>query len=268
METMTGSIYQQWLEQSRAEGVNDERNLPFSLGSESKSALGLLLCHGFSASPWEMRLYGDKLTQEGYRVVAPRLPGHGTTAEDLEHRTIDEWLEVLAQGRQLLKDEGRQVVLIGLSMGALLQMALAAKHPPQGMLLMAPFLRTRHPLADLAGWAHPIYRWRQRPVGEMEQHAYYDRQPIKAIHQLSKLTRQVKKQLSTLHCPTLVMASDGDQTVDPRSGIDLFYRLGSRDKALHLFGPKVPHVLTSSENPNLSEVLKLSRMFLHRLEHR
>ena len=47
------------------------------------SNIGVLLVHGLTGSAAEMRLLGEHLNGLGFHVLAPLLPGHGTTAADL-----------------------------------------------------------------------------------------------------------------------------------------------------------------------------------------
>jgi carboxylesterase len=52
---------------------------------------GILLIHGFTGSPPEMLLVGDYLNERDLTVSGPLLPGHGTTVEDLDTRTWEDW---------------------------------------------------------------------------------------------------------------------------------------------------------------------------------
>ena len=45
--------------------------------------VGVLLCHGFTGSPQTLRGWAEYLAAEGLTVSLPRLPGHGTTWQDL-----------------------------------------------------------------------------------------------------------------------------------------------------------------------------------------
>ena len=48
-----------------------------------KASIGVLLVHGLMAAPEEVRELADFLFSLGYSVYAPRMAGHGTSAEDL-----------------------------------------------------------------------------------------------------------------------------------------------------------------------------------------
>ncbi|MCE7861299.1 MAG: carboxylesterase, partial [Chloroflexi bacterium CFX2] len=44
---------------------------------------GILLIHGFTGTPKEMRWMGDYLNEFGYSCLGIRLAGHATTPEDM-----------------------------------------------------------------------------------------------------------------------------------------------------------------------------------------
>ena len=68
---------------------------------------GALLIHGFTGSPPEMRLVGQYLHERGLTVSAPLLPGHGTSADDLNRCRWSDWTgraqAALAELRRLEK---------------------------------------------------------------------------------------------------------------------------------------------------------------------
>ena len=44
---------------------------------------GVLLCHGFTGSPQTLRPWAEYLAKAGLGVSLPRLPGHGTTWQEM-----------------------------------------------------------------------------------------------------------------------------------------------------------------------------------------
>jgi carboxylesterase len=124
----------------------DPRTAPWSLGPSSADAGGLvLLLHGFTGSPWEVRPLGEALAARGFHVAAPLLPGHGGAPEALLTVTFQDWLRAADEALGALAASGRPVALVGLSMGGLLALLLAARRPPQvqGLVLLAPAARLR-----------------------------------------------------------------------------------------------------------------------------
>src|SRR6266568_348988 len=53
--------------------------------------IGALLQHGFSGCPASMRPFGQWLAEHGVSSIGPRLPGHGTTWQDLETTRWQDW---------------------------------------------------------------------------------------------------------------------------------------------------------------------------------
>jgi carboxylesterase len=254
------------VDRGRRDGVSREENLPFLLSPAKPARAGVLLVHGFTASPWEMRLFGEALAAEGYLALGVRLPGHGTTAEDLVHRSYEEWLAAVERGYRLIAEQGLRCYGIGMSTGALLLLALAANRPLQGLVLLAPYLKMRHPLAPFTGLLRFLKRFQRHKVAENLAAYYYDRRPVNGVYQLCLLTRRIRKVLGSVTTPALVVSSTGDQTVEPESTRELFRQLASQHKEYHCFGPDVPHILTTPENPRWRETFRLTLGFLQSLE--
>ncbi len=68
--------------------------------------------------------------------------------------------------------------------------------------------------------------------------------------------------LPALKTPTLILAAQGDQTVAPGTGRNLYEKLGGSENQFHFYGPEVPHVLSTAENPMLEDCLQRISAFL------
>lgn len=247
---------------ARKDGVSNSENLPFLLEPDQSPNLGILLVHGFTASPREMRPLGERLTQQGHTVFAVRLPGHGTSAEDLAGRRYEEWLAAVEHGYQLLEDRGLSVVGVGLSTGALLLLRLAGARRFRALVLISPYLRLRHRLAPLAGLLHRLIPYHERPLLPEEQPYYYTRRPLQGVHQINRLRHKIRAELPRITAPTLVLTAKGDQTIAPGTAHDLFQRIGSRNKAFHDFGATASHVLIAPESPCRNEAFARIEQFI------
>src|SRR5665811_713155 len=65
---------------------------------------GIVLLHGFTASPVEVRQLADFLNAQGYTASGPLLPGHGTHPDDLNRVKFEDWVrfsEAAVEVRQL-----------------------------------------------------------------------------------------------------------------------------------------------------------------------
>jgi carboxylesterase len=251
---------------ARRQGVVSVDNLPFY--HEVPGEAAVLLVHGFSASPWEMRGLGQYLAAAGFTVLGVRLSGHGSTPEDLGGTSWQQWLQSVADGYALLAGQGKRIYGVGQSAGALLLICLSLQRPLAGLVLLSPFLRLRHPLAPLAGWLRHFYPSQRRKIDPALASYYYDRRPLVSIAEVVRLLRRIRRLAPEVTAPTLLFSAKGDQTGDPDSAIELFRLLGGYPRRLHLFGTDVPHVLTTTENPRQHEVFALTADFLRHLEGR
>jgi carboxylesterase len=246
-------------------GVADPDDLPF-MYSPPGAQTAVLLVHGFTATPWEMRPLGRYLADAGLASLAVCLPGHGTSPEDLARCRWQDWLGTLVDGHQLLTREFPAVYGMGMSTGNLLLLTMVRSHPLRGLVLFSPYLRVKHRLAPFAGWLRWVHPYQYKPVEEGLNKRYYDRRPLSGIHQINLLLQGVRRQLAHIGCPVLAFNGEDDQTVDIATGRQLVERLGSSFKIHAQYGPNVPHVLTGTDNPYRLAMFYQATRFIQGLE--
>ncbi|SHJ31267.1 carboxylesterase [Malonomonas rubra DSM 5091] len=247
---------------AQQEGVTHPHNLPYLRMPACEAKQAVLLVHGFGSTPWEMNSLAEHLLARGAAVFAVRLPGHGTSAEDLATRTAEEWLATTIRGYKLLQQLQLPLSAAGLSTGCLLILLLAHRYKLHSMVLLAPYLRLKHRLSPFARQLAPFIRYQKRVISPQDQPYYYEKRPLKGVVQLNRLRKQVTPLLPEIITPALILSSEGDRTVAPGTGKEIFDRLGSENKTYHCYGPEAPHVLTSPENPFREDVLQRSASFL------
>src|SRR6266702_910437 len=91
--------------------------------------VGVWLQHGFTGCPASMRPFGMWLAERGLTVVVPRLPGHGTSPEDLAATSWEDWDGEAGQAVDELAARCSTVIAVGLSFGATLALHQAATRP-------------------------------------------------------------------------------------------------------------------------------------------
>jgi len=251
---------------SRSLGVADQDNLPFMLCPPGATT-AVLLVHGFTATPWEMRPLAEFLAEAGMASLAVRLPGHGTSPEDLAGRRWEEWSAACIEGYKILSKEFPIIYGMGMSTGCLLLLEMARANPFNGLVLFSPYLRVLHWLAPYAGWLRWLRPYQVKSGDEGLSNRYYNRRPLAGIHQINRLLRTVRSQLPQVVCPVLAFNGEGDETVDINSGRRLVDLLGSSVKIHERYGPEVPHVLTREENPRRWVMFDQAVRFVQELEN-
>ena len=106
-------------------------------------AIGVLLVHGFTGSPASMKPWARYLAEQGYAVEVPRLPGHGTTWQDLNQVAWTDWYaEADARLRRPARRRATPSWSCGLSMGGSVALRLAEERGDEvsGVVLVNPFV--------------------------------------------------------------------------------------------------------------------------------
>jgi carboxylesterase len=116
--------------------------------------VGVLLIHGLSGTPVEMREIGEQMAALGHTVHCPQLAGHCGTYEDLKAVRWHDWFANVEAGLRRLRETCDTVVVGGLSTGAILSLNIAARYPDlvQGVVALAPTLW-------LNGWMVPYHAY-------------------------------------------------------------------------------------------------------------
>ncbi|MDO1528779.1 alpha/beta fold hydrolase [Fulvimonas sp. R45] len=92
---------------------------------------GVLLIHGLTGTPMEMKLLGKGLNRAGYTVHGMQLAGHCGDVDDLLATGWRDWYASVERAADALAARVDHLFVGGLSMGALLALKLAADRPGQ-----------------------------------------------------------------------------------------------------------------------------------------
>lgn len=195
---------------------------------------GVLLIHGFTGAPAEMRLLGEHLHGKGYTVLGPRLAGHGSSPAEMAGTRWPHWYGDVEDGYHLLRGLCREVAVVGLSMGGLLALKLAAEQPVARVAAInAPIylLDKRLPLLPFFRLFRNYQRQEKRRLTINERYSVsYDYMPLACVVSLLELVGHVDRLLPLVTLPALLVQARHDRTVRPESVLRIHSRLGSRDK--------------------------------------
>lgn len=204
---------------------------------------GVLLIHGFSASPAQMRRLGHVLKDNGFTVLGLRLPGHGTHITDMEQTDWKMWLDAAREGVHRLAKSCTQIFACGLSMGGALSLILAAEFNLSGVIPIAAPMRLFDPLFHCTPFLKLFIRYRDHRDKEPDDiNIAYHVTPVRKVQELRSIMRAAEKALPRINCPMLVVQGLKDKTVRPASAQIIY------DKAVHcpckqiLYLENSPHV--------------------------
>jgi len=174
--------------------------------------VGCLVLHGFGGSPAEVRPLVDGLAARQFTVCAPVLPGHGPGAADLGSTRFRHWIRGAEAALDQLRAGCAEVHLVGFSMGGLIALHLAARHPVGSVCtLAAPILAD-----DPARIGGRLARYLGDPAPVMP-----------ALRSLVRLARLTRRQLGRVQVPVLAVQGDRDDWIAPESAAYLAAHLPS-----------------------------------------
>ena len=102
------------------------------------SRTGILLIHGFTGTPKEMRWMGEYLNRElGATCLGVRLAGHATRPKDMVRSRWTDWTASVEDGYNLLRGSTDAIFLVGLTMGGVLSLYMSTRLKVKGIVTMS-----------------------------------------------------------------------------------------------------------------------------------
>lgn len=252
-----------------------EQDFDNLFSDENKLDFGVVVCHGYKSSPREVLSLAHYLHDMHLPVYMPRLDGHGTAPTALKSCSHDFWIADIYRAVYAMLAICHRVILVGFSAGAVLSLYVAAdlklKKKIAGIVsICAPvFLENR--LFKLPPY---IIKWNAlcNFVGLENFHLDFITEPtenpktnyrinyLKGVSELGGLIEKTKKRLKNISQPILVLQSEKDPVVQPRSADYIYKAVKSRKKEIH-FLPRENHVIIRRKGK--AEVFVMVEKFLN-----
>lgn len=209
----------------------------------------ILLIHGYSGGPRDLKELGEHLEQQlGGPVVTPALPGHASQPEDLIGVTPADWLATIAAQYQALRRAHDRVAVLGLSFGANLMFSyisqLPAEERPNALVALgAPARFVYQPLIEaLVAAVKPFAPILTKPekgfLANEEIPGYtqiaYRRMPLGSFQGMLRFvrTQMTPLVLGKVTSPTLLIQGTNDPIIISTSPHFFAQHLGSMDKKI------------------------------------
>ncbi len=259
---------------------------------KSTKNVGVLLIHGLTGTPTELKPLYKHLTKLGYNVVSPVLAGHGAGHGELLETTWQDWLNSVRKPLKDLMEEYDEVFIVGLSVGALLATMLAEENPKvKGLVLLSfalgipgpntPKSRCLLPLVFKFPFLRRYLFWTEDPPyglqdkrlqqnitrtiqaskrGETSQYGLF-RTYVDSLYQHKLLEKEVCKKAPNVKCHTFIMHSLEDTMLSIENATKIYGLLGTQEKSI-TFITGCDHVMTVDLKRN--EVAQRVEQFISR----
>ena len=229
--------------------------LEFELIHEDCSHGAVLLLHGLTGTPFELKKYAQFLYNQGYDVFAPCLPGHGDRVAEIYTVKYQDWTNFVEEQFLKISDKYENIFVSGICLGAVLSVYLAIKYSSK-IKGIIPCSTTLY----LDGWRLPWYRIFM-PLGlatilrfyynypECEPHGIKNEKtravvkkllaksdvgmnefPMTGFYELLKLSKYIRKNLACVTAPVLLFHSKEDDLTSTKSADIVYNKISSEDK--------------------------------------
>lgn len=209
---------------------------------------GVLLIHGLTGTPTEMRFVGNGLHRAGFSVLGMQLAGHCGNESDLLATGWRDWYASVVDAAERLREQVDHLFVAGLSMGSLLALKFAIDRPnevdglglygttffhdgwatpPIGRLAFALPLFTRlgfgrnRVSAEVEPYGIKDERIRNRIVGAMlagdSQAAGLAGFPWPALAEFQRLSLHVRRRIGRVRAPCFIAHSSHDDVASLRN---------------------------------------------------
>ena len=230
------------------------QSLDFEFIHENNCRRAVLLFHGMTGSPFEMKKMGRALFEADFDVFCYCLPGHGTSPINIKTVRWEDWYNDSALHYTELKQKYDEVYLGGLCLGAVMALALEEEFQDvKGILSLSTTL-------FLDGWTIPWYNFFM-PIGVHTILRYYysfperepyglknevlrkkiaalqkrntealDNYPMSCIYELLKFSKHTRKNIAKVKAPILLMHAKRDDLTSTKSAKFVYKNINSKIK--------------------------------------
>lgn len=219
----------------------EERHLikePFYFQGTNGKAV--LLIHGWTVVPYEVRRLGVYLNENGYTASGPLLTGHGTKPEDLNGIKWTDWLGDIEKAYDELKADHKDVYIAGTSIGANLASLLACKkRDAAGLILMAmPYKIKMEKAVIIFAKISSFFRAYKKKfypptfgvATTITRLISYQKYPIKSALETFDLIKYTREKIPDIKQPCLLMQSSSDHIVTGGNLEMIMKKIGSTVK--------------------------------------
>lgn len=212
---------------------------PFLYENKNSDTI-VIFIHGILEGPNQFKSFADIVYNKGFSYSAILLNGHGGSGKKFANSSKNRWINSVEEELLKYKDNYKNIILVGHSMGALLSILLSLKYKNKvkALILMSTPLKV-HIQFDMIIIAIKIALGRIKYEDVLTKCAYnalsVERSSpttyikwIPRYNDLFILINKVKKKLKNISIPALIIHTKNDELVSNKS-LNLFYRKLNND---------------------------------------
>jgi carboxylesterase len=224
---------------------------------------GILLIHGLTGSPTEMRAVSRDLQARGHLTDTPMLPGHGAGHKELLATNWRDWLAGVRAAADKLCQQREEVYVVGLCASSTLAVVLAAEDSRiKGIVLLSthygeispsmPWTQKLLPLVYPVPFLRRTFYWTETPPYGLKDERLIasitaaieeskDRQTaehgtfrtyVESLYQSELLADEARRRAKDVKCRALLIHSLEDSWFTPVNSVRMAQDLGTQDKTV------------------------------------
>lgn len=252
--------------------------IDFELKKSNKKAV--LLFHGLTGSPFEMKKYGNFLSLQGFDVFCYSLPGHGEKLDEIQSISYRNWCDFAQSKYSLLRPDYEEFYISGLCLGAAIAIYLGENNKdisgivalsttlfldgtsipwynflmPMGLYTILRYYYT-FPEDDCLGIKNPDTRKKLSRIIKRTT-VGMDNYPLSCVYELLQLSKYVCSSLKNIQCPILLIHSRLDNLSSTKSAKIVMEKSSSQIKKYLELNDSYHMILYDNEKILVMETVK------------
>ncbi len=239
----------------------------------------VILIHGLTGTPNEMRFLASRLNRSGFSVTCPRLANHDQPLHILRDTSWQDFYGTVRQAYFKAREYSDTIFVSGLSMGALLALLLADEFPQAvaGVSCLSPTIfydgwncpwyRCFLPIVYVTYLHRIIYFQESPPYGIKNEalrkkvHEFFEKVselppdidrygypffPVSLLRQLEYLVKHLKTRLPHITVPVQIIQAKEDDMTSVKNAEYIRERVSSTDKEIVLLENSY-HIVTADQ---------------------